>query len=95
MTHSRINTHPSSELTVHDVYAGGLRGLCAKWRMRRQCAARARELETVLRAMNPRLHRDIGFELMASHRGNADGASNNALIQAVSIAFADEPGEGA
>lgn len=95
MTQSRLYTHPASDLAFDALTAGGLRGFCAKWRMRRQCEARARELETVLRGMDPRLHKDIGFELMAARRGEADGASGYALIQAVSIAFADEPSENA
>ena len=95
MTHSRLYMHPPSDLAFHAVYSGGLRGFCAKWRMRRQCEARARELETVLREMDPRLHKDIGFELMGARRGEADGASGHALIQAVSIAFADEPSKDA
>jgi hypothetical protein len=95
MTPCRLYTHPSSNLAFHAVYAGGLRGLCAKWRIRRQCEARARELEAVLREMDQRLHKDIGFELMGARRGEADGTSGHALIQAVSIAFADEPSENA
>jgi hypothetical protein len=91
MTHRRISLHPPSEFASHDGYAGGLRGFCAKWRMRRQCEARARQLEKVLREMDQRLHKDIGFDLMAARRGEADGASGCALIQAVSIAFADKP----
>ena len=91
MTQNRYYAHPPSRPAFDTLYAGGLRGFCAKWRMRRQCQARARELETVLRQMDPRLYKDIGFELMAARRGETDGTSGHALIQAVSIAFADEP----
>ena len=69
MTHSRISPHPPSEFAFPDTDAGGLRGFCAKWRMRRHCEARARQLEMVLREINPRLHKDIGFELMTARRG--------------------------
>jgi hypothetical protein len=95
MTHSRFNTHLPSALVFQAIDAGGLRGFCAKWRLRRQCEARARELETVLREMDPRLHRDIGFDLMACRRGEEGTANGYALIQAASIAFAEEPREGA
>jgi len=93
MTHNIVHIHPPSPIAIHATIGSGLRGLCAKWRMRRQCEARARELETVLRELDPRLARDIGFELMASRRSYDGAVHSHALIQAVSIAFAEEPAE--
>ena len=93
MTQSRFTVHPPSTITLRGSLAGGLRGFCAKWRMRRQCEARARELETVIREMHPRLARDIGFDLMACRRGEDGAVKGHALIQAASIAFAEGPSD--
>lgn len=90
MTQSTFHIHPpSTAMTI----TGALRGIRAKWRLNRRCEARARELETVLRELDPRLARDIGFDLMASRRSYDGAVHNHALIQAVSIAFAEEPTE--
>ena len=93
MTHSRFTTQPPSIIARHASLTGSLRGFCAKWRTRRQCEARARELETVIREMHPRLARDIGFDLMACRRGDDGAANGHALIQAASIAFAEGPSD--
>ncbi|MBL8895104.1 MAG: hypothetical protein JNJ53_10910 [Rhizobiales bacterium] len=90
MTQIRYTTHPPSIITLRSFLAGGVRGYCAKWRLRRQCEARARELEMVLREMDPRLARDIGFDLMASRRGHDGAAEGCALIQAASTVFTEE-----
>ena len=95
MTRSIVHPYFRSTLTLRTSLAGGLRGFCAKWRTRRRCEARARELETVLRGMDPRLARDIGFDLVASRRGDDGTGNGHALIQAVSIAFAEEPTDSA
>ncbi|MBL8907449.1 MAG: hypothetical protein JNM20_12305 [Rhizobiales bacterium] len=88
-----VTHHVPPALPIHAALAESLRGFCAQWRRRRQCEARAREIETVLREMDPRLHRDIGFELMASRRSYDGAIHSHALIQAVSIAFADAPND--
>jgi len=93
MTHIIPHLHPPSSVTVDASLAGGLRGICAKWLRRRQCEMRARELETVLRELDPSLARDIGFELMARRRSYDGAIHNHALIQAVSIAFAETPAD--
>lgn len=95
MTRSTVHPYSRSTLTIQSSLAGGLRGFCAKWRVRRKCEARALELETVLREMDPRLARDIGFDLVASRRGDDGQGNGHALIQAVSIAFGEEPTDGA
>ena len=86
----RVIINPS----VNSSYADPFRSFYVKWRVRRQCEARARALETILREMDPRLHRDLGFELMAGPRSDPTALSHYALIQAVAIAFASERREG-
>lgn len=90
MTQSIFDTDPSSTAMT---FTEGLRGICAKWRLNRRCEARAGEIETVLRELDPRLAIDIGFDLMASRRSYDGAIHNHALIQAVSIAFAEETTE--
>ena len=91
MTQNTSEIHPPSTITIQAAFVGGLRGICAKWRLNRRCEARAGELEMVLRELDPRLARDIGFDLMASRRGDDGSVHSHALIQAASIAFAEEP----
>ena len=95
MTQSSSITHRSSTIVLHSSASKGWRGFCAKWRLNRRCEARAGELETVLRGIDPRIARDIGFDLMASRRGDDGTIHSHALIQAASIAFAEEPSDGA
>jgi hypothetical protein len=94
MTESRTYAYSTSIVALRSSVSKGWRGFCAKWRLNRRCEARAGELETVLREIDPRLARDIGFNLMASRRGDDGTIHSHALIQAASIAFAEEPARG-
>jgi len=93
MTATITNLNPPTRERFDMSYAHAFRSFCSNWRTRRRCEARARELENVLRDMDPTLCRDLGFDLMAGPRGDPTARSSHALIQAVAIAFSSEDGE--
>jgi hypothetical protein len=90
MNPTRTSVDPLMTIGLSPIYAHAIKKFCARWKAQRRREARARELETVLREMDPRLHRDLGFELMAGRRGDPTAPSSHALIQAVMIAGAAE-----
>jgi len=93
MTGTITNVNPPPKERFDMSYADAFRSFCSNWRTRRRREARARELENVLRDMDPTLCRDLGFDLMAGPRSDPTARSSHALIQAVAIAFSSEDGE--